>query len=144
MGSRPFERSIVSTVSSPSPENVAGRRTRLHWTSDRVRPPTFAVGSHFETGAVRMTERLRCVAAARASGVSAAGGTNGSACGTCDETTIRALRPTRRAATYAPSNVSFFTTLSAFGFETSTSLTTDCDGIHGTRRAVAAGSGCAQ
>jgi hypothetical protein len=45
---------------------------------------------------------------------------------------MRAVEPTRRALTYEESSsVSDRTTFMASGFETSTSVSTDCDGTYG-------------
>ena len=132
------------------PENAAARRTLRHWTSGRLAdaaPPgreSRYDGSQLATPDDATTVLFRSRAVASASLVVPDGCSNGSALGTCEEATIRAVWPTRRAATYAPSSVSVRTTRSAPGWETSTSVRTDCDGAHGLIRAAKPGSGSAQ
>ena len=149
-GSSPLERSTVSTVSMPSPENPTGRRTWRHWTSARfcvaLRPARLIwyVGSQLATRDEATTARLRLPAAASSSLVLPLGCVNGSWFGTCAVTTILTLAPTSRAETYAPSRVSVRTTRRACGFETSISVRTDSAGWNGIIRAAIAGIGSAQ
>jgi hypothetical protein len=64
--------------------------------------------------------------------------------GTWEETTMRAVVPTSRASTYAPSRVSVRTSRNAFGFETSISESTDVAGRYGIAIAGAAERGVSQ
>src|SRR3954468_21162925 len=92
-GARPFARSIVVTVSIPSPEKVGGRRTSRHWMSGLAGClPRWYVGSHAFTCDEASTALFREVAASLV--VVADGVTHGTSIGSdCDETT-RTIEPT--------------------------------------------------
>ena len=142
-GSRPFARSIVVTVSMPRPEKTGGRRTSRHCTSACAGClPRWYVGSHALTCDEASTALLRAVAASALA--PATGVTHGTSIGSdCDETT-RTVLPIWRAATYEPSSVSVFMTLSEDGSETSISVITDDVATGAIMRAVIAGSGSIQ
>src|SRR2546428_13140575 len=101
IGSSPFARSIVVTVSIPSPEKIGGRRTSRHCTSGRAGClPRWYVGSHAFTRDDASAALLRAVASSML--IVADGVTHGTSIGIdCDETT-RTVVPILRAATYWP------------------------------------------
>ena len=104
--------------------------------------PRWYVGSHAFTCDEASTALLRAVAASVLA--PAVGVTHGTSIGSdCDET-MRTVLPIWRAATYDPSSVSVFTTLSEDGSETSISVITDDVATGAIMRAVIAGSGSIQ
>src|SRR5438093_7243841 len=143
IGSSPFARSIVVTVSIPSPAKIGGRRTSRHCTSGLAGClPRWYVGIHALTRDEASTALLRAVATSVL--VVADGVTHGTSTGSdCDETT-RTVVPTWRAATYEPSSVSVLTTFSDDGSETSISVSTDVVACGRIMRAAIAGSGWIQ
>src|SRR5579884_381530 len=99
-GARLFAKSIVVTVSIPSPANFAGRQTSRHCTSGRgARFPTRYVGSHAVTRDDETTARFRACAAAGVGTPGVDGVTYGSATGSDVDDTSRTVLPTIRAAT---------------------------------------------
>ena len=95
----------MSTVIIPRPEKLRGRSTFRHWTSGRAAGAGLParlilyVGSHDPTRDDWTTARFWSRAVASAASVESVGGSKGNGVGTWEETTMRAVVPTRRAST---------------------------------------------
>src|SRR5579862_611716 len=101
-GVRPFDRSIVSTVSIPSPEKTGGRRTSRQLTAGRAAwLPTWYVGSHADTRDEASAAWFFALAAAGLTTPTPTptGVGNGGSTGSDDDETMRTVLPTMRAST---------------------------------------------